>query len=375
MKRYKEAQVEYKLIDEKTIELLNEFINLSKLLYNIVINKENDLNEINKLRPYKKFSFINKVLKIIDQEFTNSNNSNEIDILFNQIKTKSANVFKFIKNYNFKSLSNYNIENEFNKLQKLIEPKESKIIRSISSLNSILKSNLGFIFNAGNKIGLLDSFDRKDWEKLNTSNFKDISFNYLQEPTYKNDFEYFVYYIYKIKNDNIPLNLEQDEFQDYIKLIYKKDPNFKKFEKYMDSYLYSNNKKIIPQLMNLIKLFPIIEKENNDSKLSIKEVYRGIKFNEKDNLYYSFLKKQKVDYEFAATSLDKYSAKNFAKGENYLFHSGDDNNFDNKIGLILTYKVKPNDILINFNILKTVYQEGEVLINTKTAILSKVEEI
>ncbi len=384
MKKFKEITLDYTLVDKNNKNIIKSFIEASKLLYVLnEVEEEKKIKEIyKKLLSYSNFTFVKKITNQIETALNKLQDKNSDTIkssVFNlckSIENKTKNLSVFLVKGDFKSGNRITTEVEFSTLQKLIVSSKA-IIKSEVKID-FLKNSMASIFSAGVKTGLLDSFDRKDWQKLNSFILEDdkIYFNYLPNISLNNSFEEYVYYIQNLKTEEATnINLSREEFKDYLKIIYKEDPFFKKFKTFVDSYLHSNNKKIIPTILTFLNKFPVIKNENEERKKEIKVVYRGVKINSESNpeLYRALLNKKSVDYDFVATSLNKSTAKDFAVGLGGSLMKPDREG-DRK-GLLLTYAVNENSIVIDFNILGSIFGEGEVYINTKKSKLVHVEPV
>jgi hypothetical protein len=374
---FKEYNVKFKRVDRKTLYFLNDFILLSKLLYSISSGNinENNFNSIkNEISKYKKYKFITPILTQISQissSLKKGSSTNIDNLILKVIKTKNE-IEKNIISLNFNSIKNLSTEEDYNKISNYFKSGDD-IISSKLKIN-ILKSSFSDLFSGGKKKGFLSSFDKDDWNSLNKHTFiNNITyFSYLSPPTNASTFDYIVYYITKIKTDKNSIELEKDEFIDYINSLYNNNKKYLKFKSLVDDYLFSNKKNLILKILNFLDEFPIIKKENEKRKKLIKTVYRGISFEERDELYNKLLDKKQVDFEFAATSMDKNSALNFAFKRGHLdslTYRG--NNF----GLLITYEVNKNSILIDFSVLGGVFGEDEVLINTKKSKIKRVEQV
>lgn len=382
--KIKEAKFNYYILDKQIIQLLNEFIKISTLMFDLKFAYSIDIDQISKFKTqfekYKKFNFVKDILtqltNILDkhQDVKSDSSKNKINSLFKSIESKSRVLENGIKKGNFDKMKSVKVSSEFEQLQKLIQS-EADIIKSGLSID-VLKNGLISIFNAGKKMGLLDSFDKNDWKQLNSIKFdmNKTYFNYLPELSFKNDFETFVYFIQKIKSDKAKqIKLDTIEFQDYLEILYRNNSEFKQFKKIVDNYLHSNDKKLIPKILDFLEKFPIIKEENEERKKKIKTVYRGIHISRDDPLYYGFRNRKNVDFEFAATSLTQSTAKDFAVGLGGILMKP--NKEGEREGLMLTYSTTPSSIIIDFNILGSVFGEGEVYINTKKSKLINVEEV
>jgi len=389
MKKYQnkfiEATKKYEVISKDIINLLNEFISLSTVFFKFEYSKSNiDIKELNsELKKFNKFGMAKEITDKLDEAIKqDEENKKEQDLvikLCDKIIQNGDKIFKGIKSKNFNSVKNISVSKDFEKLQQYMKPLSHRV--SEIHLN-VLKNGMAFLFNAGQKSGLLSSFDSSDWKELNKTKFNEdeIYFNYLKDPSYKDDFEYFVYYINNISTESKEIELGTEQFQDYVKILYKEDPKFKKFKELVDKYLHSNKKELIPLILKELKDYPILYQENEERKLKYKTLYRGIGFTwDKDPIYMDLLKRKPVDFEFAATSQSIGVAEAFAKtGGIQILKSVDEEGNERRkweVGLVIEYDVNPNSIIMDFEILGSVFFESEILINTKKSKIKDVHRV
>ena len=83
-----------------------------------------------------------------------------------------------------------------------------------------------------------------------------------------------------------------------------------------------------------------------------------------------FILKQEKKNKWVSTSKYDDSAKNFAMQKGHLMGGR-----NNEWGLLLTYKVNPNSILLDTEIFGSIFGEAEVLIDTSKAKLVDYEEV
>lgn len=379
----KELKLNYVLLTDKTINILNKFIEVSNILYILQKNIKNSFSDISEkdlknylkqLNKFSDFSFIKEIIININSVLEKLKERDEKKIIkkYDNILKYKERIEKSIKSMNFNSVKNIDIISDFFSLQELIKS-ESKLISQNINFNFI-KSSLSFIFSGGRKEGLLSSFTSEDWVSLNKRYFRNPIFNYLDLINENSTFHEFVYYISKLKDDKQEIELNNEEFQDYIKLLYKNDDRFKKFKNFVDKYLHENNKKLIPTIITFLDAFPIIKKENEESKNKIKVVYRGINISSDNPNYKKILRKQNIGNRYVATSISKLVAEDFSIGLGGVLFKPSSSGVIRE-GLLLTYSTNSSSIILDFNIMGSLYGEGEVLIDSKKSKIINVEKI
>ncbi|BBI90458.1 hypothetical protein HYO65_gp066 [Tenacibaculum phage PTm1] len=139
----------------------------------------------------------------------------------------------------------------------------------------------------------------------------------------------------------------------------------------VSAYIKTNDKNLIPDLLNHIKRNKELSSRLDEFKSSTTTLYRGIPLTEifTDDEVLSYEQSQ----DFVATSRSEQIAHDYAKGKPSLHGKGSVNPVRS---LILTYEVKFDDVILDLGIFdKQDYGTLETLINPKTAKLIKIEEI
>ena len=372
--------VKTRKLKNSELTTLKEFQTVLKLLYNFTQNKtRKSLEQLqNDLKNYiNSFPFIKDMLESISSnidEFKNIDTN----------KPKSNDIIKQILNHSFEFKLD-DIDNLYEKsliINKLVKEwsdinKPENNVITFDPSSSIEKSSLAFIFNAG-ETDWLSSFTKKDWKELIDKELDNL-YTYLNLPksSYITNPKYLIYYIQNLHTTSKQIKLQNDDYKYYSKLLYLGNEEYDKLIKIVDEYLHSNKKDVISTIISKLQEFPELYKANNKAKKQIKEVYRGLNFADKEEMNdaYTLLSNGNLKNEgtYVATTDSIYSAKNFARKENYLFKSNDDN--DEKYGLVLTYKTNPNGVILDCAIFGSVFQESEIIIEPRLCKLTNVEII
>lgn len=185
-------------------------------------------------------------------------------------------------------------------------------------------------------------------------------FTYMDMPMDEN-FQYLAYWAMELSKKNEPAQLNQHQYNKWIRLQYKDDPDFNELLKLVDRYLSSNIKDNVVKILQKLKKFPILVKTHEKLRRNIDRVYRGVP--ETDVKYVLNREREK---KFVATSTSRHAAENFALSKGHLEQKGRTD------GVVIIYDVTPNDIIFDTRLFGSIFGESEVLINASTAKVNDV---
>lgn len=214
----------------------------------------------------------------------------------------------------------------------------------------------------------LEVFELDEIDQVLDIDLAKTKYAYLPLPLDKqNDFQYIGYFMLHLRDNQEPVTVTGSEVRKYLDLAYS-GSKYSELVHSIEQYLSSNNKALIPKILGSINEFPEIVKLNNEAKQTIKTVYRGIGGEPSVDA----IKRKELSSQVVATSTSRRTAKTFALQIGHL-EGSDSRRVEDSI--ILTYSVGPDSILLDTTIFGGIFGEGEILIDTRTAILSDIERI
>jgi hypothetical protein len=165
---------------------------------------------------------------------------------------------------------------------------------------------------------------------------------------------------------------DASDLRQHSKIKYATDKGFNELMRLMEQYLHSNDKTLIPRIVELINANPALKAANEKAKLKVKTVYRGLGFSEDDNVSQKKVMAGEKKRKYVATSISRHAAKNFALQKGHL---EDEDSRRSEVGVMLTYSVTPAAIVFDTRVLDVAYGESEILIDATKAKLTNFEEL
>lgn len=216
--------------------------------------------------------------------------------------------------------------------------------------------------------GFLNQFEKDDMDNIIRKNLDEYCWTYMPLPDNRaTDYEYIAYWIMNLQKNSDPVELSAHSFSKYAEFAYSTE-QFDVLKKMVENYLRGNQKQLIPKILQILEKIPDLKATNDDRKNQITTVYRGIPNVEDINQVMA----EEKNAQFVATSTYKGAAERFAMK---IGHLESKSSRRSETGMILTYSVTPNDIILDTTIFGGVFNEDEVLINSRTAKLESYEDL
>lgn len=221
---------------------------------------------------------------------------------------------------------------------------------------------------------LLQHIGPRELDKVKSLDFSKPLYTAIDFPSRKTDsLDYGLYFLLQLTDSPKPRRMtDASGLRTHTKVRYAEDKAYQRLLKLIDAYLHSNNKKLIPEIISLINANPTLKAANDKAKKKIKVVYRGLGFAEGDDTSNEEIEQREHDQEYVATSLSRRAALNFALQIGHL-ESAESRRSNS--GVIITYKVTPEAILLDTDILETVYNEREILIDARLATIESIDDV
>lgn len=220
------------------------------------------------------------------------------------------------------------------------------------------------------RIGLLRSFEKDDQLKVLKIDFTHPLWTFLTIPPSKtDDFEFMVWWLLNLREDNSPVKLTTSEFQKYSQFAFAGD-DFNKLKSLMDEYLHSNTKTLLKPIVDLINNHKELKQVNDNLKLKITRVFRGIPLD--GGISTKTAIQNDRDSKLVATSENYNAAKRFALRIGHLQSEKDRRS---EHGIVIEYNVTPDSILFSTDILGGIYNEKEVIIDASRATINKIYNV
>jgi len=221
------------------------------------------------------------------------------------------------------------------------------------------------------------SFSISDMEDIINTDFSKFKYSYLNFPKAKlENFQYLVYFIQELKDSTDPVELGSGKFNKWSDFFYMGHEDYGEIKKLVDSYLRSNNKTIIPKILELLDKLPELKAANEKLKKETKTVYRGVGgYSNEDEDAGSTPSRSDVEKEdkkrkFISCSSSRYVAEKFAKMIGHL-ESGRRSDW----GYVITYRVNPDAIILDTDAFGGIFGEDEVLVDATKAKISDIYDL
>ena len=215
--------------------------------------------------------------------------------------------------------------------------------------------------------GLLKKFEQSEMKELISKNFDEYCWTYMRLPEEKEtDFEFIVHWIQQLRNTSDPVALDSSLYSMYSQFAYS-SRDFEILQGLVDRYLRNNDRDIIPKILAMLEKIPDLKQTNDDQKKEITKVYRGIP---SADLSLDGIEAEDQKRRYVATSISQRVAERFAFGITHL-----ERGRRSEEGVILTYRVTPEAILLVTRIFGGVYGESEVLIDATKAELIDMDVV
>lgn len=363
IKRLSESiSIERYPLKEEEKELLSKFIDFLE-----IVNEHTDKYDLEnysafkkKSKPYREYLFFKPFEKAIEKIEEGIKKSSD---------DPSKDVRKMIalKNLMIKDLRNkksVSISNKMNHLRENIQKslKEPEYYLRIYFKNYLKKENSLFKNQELSLSGVFSKFLIND---LITQ--RDRYLNGLvigRMPTKNLDL-----LLRFIANIDISNRDDKKDIKSFLLFHYSGDDKFLGFLDLIRDYTKKNDRKLLETIIKKMPEFDMFYKLHEQSKKNITQVYRGI------GLYDEHDEKITKDYildneqKYVSTSLDKEAALNFAYMRGHL-----ETKRRSDYGFLITYFPKPKDIVFNTNIIWSIFDEKEVIIDTSN-IKKKIKEV
>jgi hypothetical protein len=325
-----------------------------------------------KMAPYLKLPFakpMKAVFDRMDKELETINTARKG--MDKNLKAFNDKVDKFIDLAKKKDIDNFiKMAKVMAPLNKSISTARTSTERTVQEIRNPFTKESNWMFQS---TGLLKNFDISDMKIIAEKDLGKFKYSYLNFPSkHMNDFEYLVIFSQKLRDSKEDVGIAEYEFKEWAEFLYQAKGDWKELRDMVDKYLHNNDKKLIPKILKLLATFDELTKANEKQKKKLKVVYRGVggegEYSTKKDV--DFILKQEKKNKFVATSKFQDSAKNFAQRKGHLMGGR-----NNAWGLLLTYKVNPNAIILDTEIFGSIFGESEVLIDASKAKLADYEEV
>jgi hypothetical protein len=216
--------------------------------------------------------------------------------------------------------------------------------------------------------GLLDQFTKEDMIELIKIDLNINKWTYMPLPENKiQDFEFIVHWIQQLQSSSDPIEISSSIYSKYAEYAYS-SVDFDRLKNLLKTYLHENDKSIIPQIINQINKIPDLAKTNDDQKLKISTVFRGIAVDETTTK--KDIKTQELQNKYVATSLSQRVAKRFSY---QIGHLENEKNRRSDYGAVITYEVNYDSIILDTNILGGIFGESEIIIDVSKSKIIDIE--
>lgn len=377
-------QTKLRPLSKYEVDYLTKFMNLVQLTFDFSKKKDKKVEEykqfLHDLTPFLKYPFASNLKKY-------KATVEEHEVKLKSIEHVDKGVDDFLKTHEkiMSALKN----NKIDVALKLNSPERNQFLANLDTQRKGLKHHAeqrfsnpfwfqsNWLFN--NKDALVDNFDKDDVKDLvkhfETNRWTDSK----KSLTDIHSADRLIYAIKNLKAGNKQTSRVDKNVEDWIRFNLKDDPKYNKCLELVNNLLYSNDKKHINEILNIINSIPVLKTANDKMKREIKQVYRGIGGNsgdEDDEDRFRFTNASITEHEmkqrFVSTSTSKYVAKNFALGKGHLESSDTRRNED---AFIITYQTTPDSILFCTQIFGSVFGESEIVVDPKKAKILDIEWI
>lgn len=252
----------------------------------------------------------------------------------------------------------------------------TKTKKKFTKFSEIKKSPLHQLFSGGQRTGLLSLLDQStiddiisvDLEGKYTYLYPQHSSSGLNLPDATSEIEYLIYIISKLKDSPKAVRLSSKDFEIYYRIM---NPQFSELRKLIQHYIFSNDKKSIEKIKELIT--PDIRQAIIKSTQGIKVVYRGLNGIEAYNK--NEIRETEKKIRFISTSPDKYVAERFAKAKGHL-NTSDKQEDEGKESTLLTYDISNKDcVIFSTAIFGEAFGESDILIDSTKATLLDISPV
>jgi hypothetical protein len=206
--------------------------------------------------------------------------------------------------------------------------------------NNLLIS--GCLFSDPNK--LVTDFDENDFNNVMNKDLSVYKYTVVDLPKTKMDDPYFIIYFIQHLVDSLkPQRINISDIKRFGIMNGSDNSDYNKLKDIVTQYLYSNEKKYIPEIVRLIDRVPSVRSYNEKLKRKIHVVYRGVTDN--DSSFNAIMDTERKS-RYVATSSSKRIAIGFATNTNGILH-GEGNE-----GTLITYYVSPNAIMFDTRVVR-----------------------
>jgi len=286
-------------------------------------------------------------------------------------KQFNAKVDKFIGLVKKQDINGFiKMSKEMASINKSIQKALTSTEGTVKEIRNPFKKESNWLFQA---TGILKNFDLVDMKKIIDIDLSKFKFSYLNFPSkHLNDFEYLVIFAKKLRDSDEEVGIDQEDFHRFTDFLYQAKGDWQELRNMVDDYLHRNNKNLIPKIIAKLDEFDELKLANDNQKKKLKYLYRGVggegEYQSKKAI--DKILKEEKKRKIVSTSKFKDSAENFAMHKGHLMGSR-----NNDWGLLITYKVNPNSIILDTEIFGSIFGESEVLIDTSKAKVDNYEVV
>lgn len=221
---------------------------------------------------------------------------------------------------------------------------------------------------------LIDSIGSDDYEKIEKIDTSKPIYTSIEFPKVE-EFDYVMYWLQQLQDHSGNKVFEKSHtysFRIHSKVANINNKDYDELLKLTNKYIHSNDKSLIPKILDLIEKVPSVKQANEVRKKEIKKVYRGLGFSSEDNFSEEEILDKEHKLKYVATSDLRGSAKNFALQKGHLEH---EDRRRSEVGYIIHYKVTPESVILDTQVIDTAFGESEIIIDATKAEVEKFEEI
>lgn len=243
--------------------------------------------------------------------------------------------------------------------------KQSDVLGQWQNKNPFFKENPLFF----GETGLIRQFEIGDMQRVVDKDLDDNRYSYLPfKEGLMGDYEYMAHWISELRDSPEPIELSGNQFKRYSRFAFDQK-SYGEIEEMVSEYLHSNDKDLIPQILKSMQKIPSLVEANEDYKSKLSgPLYRGIPSeDEPDDYSVDDIVNEDKMRSPVAMSESFHSARNFALQKGHLMS---DEARRSEFGVVLTYQVPEDAIILCTQIFGGIFNEDEVLVDARKCQLS-----
>lgn len=373
---YEEGQAhsfaELRPVTDDERALIKKCQELSRVIHDFLLKgKKIDAEDVKKfvveLGHFPDFKFlkhtIDELKKFLDAHEDMGKRAPHIAANIDKIKSSYGEMKK-----NFLAGTHKNAADHKESLAKILSKHDAniEIDRHASNHVSNRFTNAASIFGTTRFMERLDLDHYKEIHRIDTNGPLFTMYDFPVKML-KTDWDHIVYFLTQLKTEGGHVSFQYEgDFRKYMGAKNAGNEAYQKLAALMDKYLHSNDKDLIPEILEMIDKIPEIKAANEKRKKAITHVWRGVPGD--------FTEQELVDHDrqskYVATSESLRAAKNFALQKGHL-----ESERRSEVGYLIKYEVKPEAILFDTKIIATVFNESEVLIDATKALVTEIKEV